>query len=926
LNIFLSYASAQRPLAEDLCHRLQAAGHEVFFDREDLPPGRSYDDHIFQAIAGCELFVVLVTPDSVADGRYTRTELKIAARRWPTPDWHVLPVLAAPTPLDTVPPYLRALNLLQPEGNLAAEVLLEVQARVRADAQAHASASGGAPGSAPGPPPPTAATSPAPAPAPPRDPAATGDAAPHYRDLRLRFGRDADGRYRVQLDPAPAGAAPTGADGGPSALLSIDAAAIERRLWQGAVAIEGPARRGALPGAAPALLPGALGARDTGTALHGLLFGSTLGTALREGLRAVDPQRGAGLRLVLDTTDAPELARLPWELLYSPQDEDYVFSDRFKPLVRRLALDVAPPVLAVTPPLRLLVVIATPSDRPELQVGDELAHLDDALAPLAADGRLQTERLAHATLERLDDALLRWRPHVLHFIGHGDFDGDEGRLLLEGELPPGAAAPITGRRLAVLLRNHLGALRLVFLNSCLGAAAAPRAAFGGVAQSLVRRGLPAVVAMQFPVPDAQAVGLARHFYRYVAAGQPVDAALTSARAFMVARGDEVCWAAPVLYLNAEDGRLFDIAPPVAGVVPSPLPLPLPLPLPPPVAAAASGEAPASIAARAPSSAAPAQRRGLPAVWWLAALLVAAAAGWFAVGQLSGPEPTAGEVPAVEAPVDDQAPATTPPPPPPPPPPAPAVELPIGAILSPLTRPDARRAIESAQAALRAGDAAAAARSLAQLRARDPLALSARRLGGAHAALVDELLGAAEAAQARGEPAVARSLVATLQAMRPADPAQQARLAALPAPPRDASVVRGLRVRRLLDDSAGPHGGLTVTVRRGDTLWRLAERFLGDGRRWPALAGAHDALAGAAGVPAIGDPDRLAVGQRLLLPPDPVTGQARADYHVSRGESLSLIARRLYGDAAQWRHLQQVNRLPDPDRLVPGQVLTITPLR
>ncbi len=760
------------------------------------------------------------------------------------------------------------------------------------------------------------------------DQAATGDAPPHYCDLRLRFGRDADGRYRVQLDPAPAAGAATGSDGGPSALLSIDAAAIEQRLWQGAVAIEGTARRGALPGTAPALLPGALGARDTGTALHGLLFGSALGAPLRERLRAVDPQRGAGLRLVLDTTDAPELARLPWELLYSPQDEDFVFSDRFKPLVRRLALDVAPPVLAVTPPLRLLVAIATPSDRPELQVGDELAHLDDALAPLAADGRLQTERLAHATLERLDDALLRWRPHVLHFIGHGDFDGDDGRLLLEGESPPGVAAPITGRRLAVLLRNHLGSLRLVFLNSCLGAAAAPRAAFGGVAQSLVRRGLPAVVAMQFPVPDAQAVGLARHFYRYVAAGQPVDAALTSARAFMVARGDEVCWAAPVLYLNAEDGRLFDIAPPTPGGVAVASP---------PIAAVSSVGAPAAVTAPPPAAAAPAQRRGLPAVWWLGALLVVAAVGWFLVANLSGPEPAAGE-----APVDAQAPATTAPPPPPaptpPPPPAPplpppplpapapVIEAPIGAILSPVLRPDARRTIEAAQAQLRAGDAAAAARSLAQLQARDPQALSAQRLGGAHAALVDELLRAAEAAQAQGEPGVVQSLAATLQSMRPAEPAQQARLAALPAPPPDAIVVRGLRMRSLPNETAGPHGGLTVVVRRGDTLWRLAERFLGNGRRWPTLVTAHDELAGAAGLPTFGDPDRLAVGQRLLLPPDPRTGQVRADYHVSRGESLSLIAQRLYGDAAQWRHLQQVNRLPDPDRIVPGQVLTVTPLR
>lgn len=46
--------------------------------------------------------------------------------------------------------------------------------------------------------------------------------------------------------------------------------------------------------------------------------------------------------------------------------------------------------------------------------------------------------------------------------------------------------------------------------------------------------------------------------------------------------------------------------------------------------------------------------------------------------------------------------------------------------------------------------------------------------------------------------------------------------------------------------------------------------------------------------------------------------------MARGESLSRIARRVYGDARAWRHLQQLNRLPDADRIRPGQVLRLTP--
>ena len=87
----------------------------------------------------------------------------------------------------------------------------------------------------------------------------------------------------------------------------------------------------------------------------------------------------------------------------------------------------------------------------------------------------------------------------------------------------------------------------------MGATSSSRDPFGGVAQSLIRRGIPAVIAMQFPIPDKAAVALSRHFYRYLAAGQPVDAALTSARAFLYAHGYAVEWGAPALHMRTPDG-------------------------------------------------------------------------------------------------------------------------------------------------------------------------------------------------------------------------------------------------------------------------------------------------------------------------------------------------------------------------------------
>jgi hypothetical protein len=127
VRIFLSYANEDRAVAEPLALLLRGEGHTVFFDRDDLPGGAEYDVRIRSAVNASDLFLFLISPESVAAGRYTLTELAIVRRRWPHPHDRVLPVMLRPTPLDAVPPYLRAVTIVDPAGNLAAEVGDEVE-------------------------------------------------------------------------------------------------------------------------------------------------------------------------------------------------------------------------------------------------------------------------------------------------------------------------------------------------------------------------------------------------------------------------------------------------------------------------------------------------------------------------------------------------------------------------------------------------------------------------------------------------------------------------------------------------------------------------------------------------------------------------------------------------------------------------------
>ena len=133
VRVFLSYASEDRTVAEEIGASLRGAGHAVFVDRDSLPPGEVYDGRIAREIAASDLMVFLVSRNAVARGRYTLTELALASEQWPNANRRLLPVRIDTTPLDTLPAYARSVTLLEPQGSVAAEVTSTVDrfARMR---------------------------------------------------------------------------------------------------------------------------------------------------------------------------------------------------------------------------------------------------------------------------------------------------------------------------------------------------------------------------------------------------------------------------------------------------------------------------------------------------------------------------------------------------------------------------------------------------------------------------------------------------------------------------------------------------------------------------------------------------------------------------------------------------------------------------
>ncbi len=309
----------------------------------------------------------------------------------------------------------------------------------------------------------------------------------------------------------------------------------------------GVRRAGSAPGTA---------AQAFGQTLYGAVFTPDVEYALRQSLQDCQAA-GEGLRLRLRLDRAPELMDVPWEYLHSTSLARPLALSVDTPLVRYLEMGQPVEALEVALPLRILVVVASPTDIEELDTERELANLREATAELVREGRIEVHALASPTVADLQHQLRKEAFHILHFMGHGIFDEATGTGMLAFEDDDRRARPVAGSDLGMMLHDHRG-LQMVVLNACEGARTSVKDPLGGVAQSLARAGIPAVVAMQFEISDAAAKRFSRELYLAVADGYPVDAAVSEARKALYLQDRATEWGTPVLHLRAADGRIFDL--------------------------------------------------------------------------------------------------------------------------------------------------------------------------------------------------------------------------------------------------------------------------------------------------------------------------------------------------------------------------------
>jgi hypothetical protein len=274
--------------------------------------------------------------------------------------------------------------------------------------------------------------------------------------------------------------------------------------------------------------PGEL--QRVGDYLGGLLCYGAVGekwAELRARFPREDPPSTEGLGLLLDIA-APKLRALPWELVRI--NNRWVFTDPANPCARISPhFDANPAPEPDWWPLRVTVIVGAEACDPVVKVEQELENLYAALDKVGPEvdyDEIQQPARGIFLLRELE----RLKPHVLHFIGHGESDGDTGVLVMNDE---------EGRwdwTAEDIINTMPITPRIAVLNACRSGDLRPQAGTWQVADAFLQRGAHAVLAMQGDIDGHTAATFGAGLYQALLQDPAIDAAVAKGRQLALAVG------------------------------------------------------------------------------------------------------------------------------------------------------------------------------------------------------------------------------------------------------------------------------------------------------------------------------------------------------------------------------------------------------
>ncbi len=231
------------------------------------------------------------------------------------------------------------------------------------------------------------------------------------------------------------------------------------------------------------------------------------------------------------------------------------------------------PLLINKPKITILFVAASPKGLDPVQYDGVLQALQELTQQQNLEGRIEVKTLItpyeeyheeqfqrSATEQEFVSMLREHNPDIVHFIGHGRYTPEGGEL---------AFADMNNEpdwlhesRLANWLGQH-HSVRLVFLQACETAPSQSQNphVISGVAYSLAKLNIPAIIAMKYSVDNHSSNVFAKHFYGSLARGRDVDAAVQEGREQVVLKFNDnrsYAFGLPTLYLRDSGGLLAPV--------------------------------------------------------------------------------------------------------------------------------------------------------------------------------------------------------------------------------------------------------------------------------------------------------------------------------------------------------------------------------
>ncbi len=157
--------------------------------------------------------------------------------------------------------------------------------------------------------------------------------------------------------------------------------------------------------------------------------------------------------------------------------------------------------------IRILFLNADPTDTPRLRLQEELRDIRERLRQANLRETFQLEYALSVRPGDISQAILDFKPHIVHFSGHGTRTGE---LCLEDE--SGRTQPVNPEALAKLFKLVAHQVNCVVLNAC----------YSDIQAKTIVRHIPFVIGMKQAIGDQAAIAFAVGFYKALGGNRSIE--------------------------------------------------------------------------------------------------------------------------------------------------------------------------------------------------------------------------------------------------------------------------------------------------------------------------------------------------------------------------------------------------------------------